>query len=207
MSVTSVFVAVAIFVLPSIIAGLFSITLFKRYKRDRRSPLSTNLLRGPGETLRSEIEKMSERIDENFFNLLLISIPALAVLLLASRLGNPYILWGLLLAVVIYVASIVWATRRLYLLFKQRSSLYLGLDAELAVGQELNQLMLNGCRVYHDFPAENFNIDHVVAGPGGVYAVETKGRAKPEKGRGRAMRRFSMTGKPFAFLTTRKKPP
>jgi hypothetical protein len=78
----------------------------------------------------------------------------------------------------------VWVTRRLYLLLKRRRNFYLGLDAELAVGQELNHLMLLGCRVFHDFPAENFNIDHVIVGPGGVFAVETKGRAKPDKGRG-----------------------
>lgn len=32
--------------------------------------------------------------------------------------------------------------------------------------------------MFHDFPAEKFNIDHVVAGPTGVYAIETKGRPK-----------------------------
>jgi hypothetical protein len=42
--------------------------------------------------------------------------------------------------------------------------------------------MLIGFRVYHDFPAENFNIDHTVIGTNGVFAVETNGRAKPIKG-------------------------
>ena len=51
-----------------------------------------------------------------------------------------------------------------------------GFDAELAVGQELDQLMLSGARVFHDFPAENFNIDHIVISTSGVFAVETKGR-------------------------------
>lgn len=64
---------------------------------------------------------------------------------------------------------------------KERNDLRLGLDCELAVGQELNQLMLEGCRVYHYFPADKFNIDHIVVGPKGVFAVETKGRAKPDK--------------------------
>ena len=63
--------------------------------------------------------------------------------------------------------------------------MYLGLDAELAVGQELNTLMFEGFRVFHDFPAENFNIDHIAVGPAGVFAVETKGRPKPIKGRGK----------------------
>lgn len=54
----------------------------------------------------------------------------------------------------------------------------LAYDGELAVGQELNQLTLEGYRVFHDFPADNFNIDHIVVGKKGVFAVETKARSK-----------------------------
>jgi hypothetical protein len=54
----------------------------------------------------------------------------------------------------------------------------------MAVGQELNHLMLHGCRVFHDFSCRGFNIDHIVIGPGGVIAVETKGRAKRDRGQG-----------------------
>lgn len=54
----------------------------------------------------------------------------------------------------------------------------LGYDGERAVGQELNLLMLDGYHVYHDFPADKFNIDHIVVGPPGVFAVETKARSK-----------------------------
>ena len=35
-----------------------------------------------------------------------------------------------------------------------RNAYRLGLDAELAVGRELNQLMLDGFHVSHDFPLE-----------------------------------------------------
>ena len=35
-------------------------------------------------------------------------------------------------------------------------------DAEVAIGQELDQLMRDGAAVFHDMPAERFNIDHVV---------------------------------------------
>ena len=38
--------------------------------------------------------------------------------------------------------------------------------------------MLQGFHVYHDFPAEGFNIDHIVVGAKGVFAVETKTRSK-----------------------------
>ena len=54
----------------------------------------------------------------------------------------------------------------------------LGMEGEIATGQELNQLMLDGCRVFHDVPFEYGNIDHVVVSKSGVFAVETKMHAK-----------------------------
>jgi len=112
-------------------------------------------------------------------------IPPLLVLQILSYAHDKKVpLWQLPLVYLFFLLLVAWATRRLYRLLKHRRNLYLGLDAELAVGQELNNLMAHGCRVFHDFPAENFNIDHVVVGPGGVYAVETKGRMKPDKRRG-----------------------
>jgi len=50
-----------------------------------------------------------------------------------------------------------------------------GFDAALAVGQELDRLMREGAWVYHDVLGDNFNIDHVVVSPRGIFAIETKG--------------------------------
>ena len=63
---------------------------------------------------------------------------------------------------------------RSYYRLKKRRNLRLGYEGEIAVGQELNQLMLQGKHVYHDFPADKFNIDHIVVGRSGIFAVETK---------------------------------
>ncbi len=38
----------------------------------------------------------------------------------------------------------------------------------------LLEVLPSGWHVFHDFPAGAFHVDHVVAGPTGVYAVETK---------------------------------
>jgi homoserine kinase len=47
------------------------------------------------------------------------------------------------------------------------------------VAEEINLLMLDGCRVFHDVPIEPYgNIDHVIVAPSAVYAVETKTRRK-----------------------------
>lgn len=65
-------------------------------------------------------------------------------------------------------------------MFIYRNKLRLGYDCEVYVGQNLmNGLMSHGFKVYHDFPAtDTFNIDHIAVGPTGVFAIETKGRAK-----------------------------
>jgi len=57
-----------------------------------------------------------------------------------------------------------------------------GYDAELSVGQELNQLMRQGAVVFHDLPADGFNIDHVLISALGVFAIETKEYTKPKPG-------------------------
>ena len=73
---------------------------------------------------------------------------------------------------------------KLLRLLNRRRKFRLGYEGELAVGQELNQLLREGYEVYHDFPADKFNIDHIIIGPAGVYAVETKARQKPTTGKG-----------------------
>ena len=67
-------------------------------------------------------------------------------------------------------------------LFNLRRKARLGYDGEVATGQELSQMMLHGYHVFHDFVADKFNIDHIVVGPAGVFAVETKARSKPVSG-------------------------
>jgi hypothetical protein len=38
--------------------------------------------------------------------------------------------------------------------------------------------MLDDYHIYHDFPAEAFNIDHIVVGPKGVFVLKTEARPK-----------------------------
>jgi hypothetical protein len=49
---------------------------------------------------------------------------------------------------------------------------------ERHVGAILDALASRGWRVVHDMETDRGNIDHVVVGLGGVFIVETKGRAR-----------------------------
>jgi len=60
----------------------------------------------------------------------------------------------------------------------------IGYEGERYVAQYLNSLMRDGHHVFHDLPFDiegrKFNIDHIVVGASGVYAIETKAKRKPE---------------------------
>ena len=195
-------VLMVIILLPLFISAGVAVYLFKRDRRGRRTPLTNSLLRSPGESLREELNNLSEKIDDYFWTMLLSSLFPLILLMGLFKLGDKSVFslyWQLAVSGGCYVAIIVWHTRRLYRFLEARQKLSLGLDAEMAVGQELNHLMSHGCRVFHDFPAKGFNIDHIVIGPGGVVAVETKGRAKPDKGGGSADAKVIFNGEYLRF--------
>lgn len=201
-------ILIVIIVLPIFIALTIVVILFQREKRGRRTPLTGDLLRGPGESLRNGIDKISEKIDDSLLHLFFLCLPPLVLMQAFIYFTDKNIqLWHLIIVMLLYFLLIFWGTSRIYKLIKQRRNLYLGLDAETAVGQELNHLMLHGCRVYHDFPAERFNIDHIVIGPGGVVAVETKGRAKSDKGGGSAEAKVISNGEYLRFPHWREKNP
>lgn len=63
-------------------------------------------------------------------------------------------------------------------LVKKLTRLRLGYVAELATAAELMLLQAKGYQVFHDIQADKFNVDHLVVGPNGVFAIETKGRHK-----------------------------
>jgi hypothetical protein len=156
-------------------------------RQARRSPLTKDLLRTPGHTLREELEEL--RIDVTLDLLLLMVVPAFVIAALyATQLatGNVASARVMVLALVGMAVFGFWQIRMLLKKSTQLDQLRLGLDAELAAGQELDQLMRQGAVVFHDLPADKFNIDHVVIAPQGVFAVETKGYRKPNQLEGKA---------------------
>jgi hypothetical protein len=144
-------------------------------KKERRSPLSQNLLRGPGESLRQQ--ETNIRLDLMADSLMLITTTViLAVSLLAIiEKGIPIVT---IIIVTGYIPFFLRYARKLRGQAECLKNISLGLDGELATAQELNQLMRHGYCVYHDFPADKFNIDHIIIGKTGVYAVETKTKSK-----------------------------
>jgi hypothetical protein len=154
-------------------------------RRGRRSPLTTKLLRGPGTALREELEDASGDVSAYIGVLLFLPPLVLSVHLSQSYFGGqPETLFRIVLGSLLGVGGALFASFRLLRAAQRRFKLRCALDAEIAVAQELDQLMRQGAIAFHDFPAEEFNIDHVVVTRGGVFAVETKSRLKPDRGAG-----------------------
>ena len=133
------------------------------------------LFRVPSDSLLRQLDILNEQV--NLYQLYVITLP---LILYSTLVSYSYfagtappqpVLW---IAILAGTGVIVYFVLALLKLLSQRRSIRLEYEGELAVGQQLNELMLQGYRVYHDFPAENYNIDHIVVGPKGVFAVETK---------------------------------
>ncbi len=166
----------------------------------RRSPITLQMLRPPGHSLREQLDDASNDIGGYLLGLAMWPPMLLSAHLLLQRGGSAVpstatqlIYWSGLLIGVAVMAYLMLKTQR------RMDDLRAGYDAELAVGQELDQLMRQGAAVFHDFPAEGFNIDHVVISRRGVFAVETKGYSKPGDLRGKAGATVVFDGQCLAF--------
>lgn len=79
--------------------------------------------------------------------------------------------------------AVVVATSAFVQMRRARASvdrLIKGVHGEKEVAETLDELKARGYRIFHDLVAEEFNVDHVIVGPTGVFAIETKFRTKPE---------------------------
>ncbi|HWW00377.1 MAG TPA: nuclease-related domain-containing protein [Candidatus Acidoferrum sp.] len=141
-----------------------------------RALFDARLLRSPGESLRKRLEQLNEKL------MYCIALFVVGPILFAwATPGFPDQLSTGLLAAVVGLGLVP-----VMLVAMKYRNYSLGLAGERAVGEELNQLMLEGCRVFHDYlGGSKWNIDHIVIAPSSVYAIETKTRSKRRAPRGK----------------------
>lgn len=189
------------FIGPSI-AIIFLLRRKRRRRALRRSPLTKNLLRSPGQSVREQLDEATSDLGFDVMGLALFPIMVAALLLAQQQavgMRASMLDWVVPSCGVAIAVFIAYQVRKLVRAGHRIDDLRAGFDAELAVGQELDQLMRLGARVFHDFPAENFNIDHVVICPSGLFAVETKGFTKPKDIGGRAAATVTFDGRTLKF--------
>lgn len=170
----------------------------------RRSPLNLKVINLPGEGLRKRIAKHSDSFDEAMAMAVTAGPIVLSAWLIARmsrvitdwtkiRFGAGDAILGAFL--VLLVAWSIWRLiRHAGSIRKYRD----GLVAELAVAQCLAPLAAEGALIFHDFPGDSFNIDHIVVGHSAVFAIETKSRKKPADG-GRDSAKVAYDGSRLKF--------
>lgn len=170
--------------------------LFHKNER-KRSPLRDKSLRNPGESLQEEIEKL---INDRF-------MPFVAATILILTMA-AYEWWRVFSdfppqpfgITVIAIGFLGYTTYKFFQTRKQVRRLKLGMEGERVVGQSLEHLRSQGFHVFHDILADGFNIDHVLVGPQGIFAIETKTFSKPLKGNPKVSydgERFLVNGRKF----------
>lgn len=155
---------------------------FFRYQTARkglRSLFTQKRERFPGQSLLTRLDELNEEISIQAATLLAVPIAIYAGYISNLYFGNrPFHRIEAIMAAVLAIVFLGHTLFKLRGFLQERRNIRLGYEGEVIVGQALNRRMLEGYRVFHDFPAEKFNIDHVLVGKKGVFAIETKTRSK-----------------------------
>ena len=146
--------------------------------RGKKNPLNFELLRSPGQSLKERIEEINDRISDYLTFMFMGPLAMYAIVVSQYLTSTPPSPVLLILYLGVALGLSVFFSLKIFKLMRTRTHYRLGYDCELMVGQGLHTLLAEGFRVFHDFPADGFNIDHIAIGPTGVFAIETKGRAK-----------------------------
>lgn len=155
-----------------------------------RDPTSEKLLRPPGESLTRKLGELDDKL--TFTVLLVIGGPLLFTAQTRTMAPGLFMTFLVPLTAVCAIPLVVVAIKR--------RNYALGYLGERAVGEELNQLLRDGCHVFHDYPGgPNWNIDHIVVAPSGVYSIETKTRRKRRARKGRRDYEVIFDGKVLAY--------
>lgn len=170
-----------IIIIGTVVIAIGAVNLF-RYQIARkglRSPFTQKLERFPGQSLLKRLDELNAEISIQTAALLSVPIAIYAGYISNLYFGNrPFNYIEAVAAGALATGFLGYTLFKLRGFLQERRNIRLGFEGELTVGQTLNRLMLAGYRVFHDFPAEKFNIDHIVVGAKGVFAIETKTRSK-----------------------------
>jgi hypothetical protein len=164
------------------IGGLLA---WRRHTRSDRKPFPDDLrlLRAPGESALRTLTHLNDRLFHLFIGAFAIPVVISGVLLaITTQLEPGWQPLGLGLTLVALLVSLFCVARIIAGTFEETRNRDLGYFGERIVGEALDPLKAQGFRVFHDVPAGDdshpFNLDHVVVGPTGVFAIETKTRRK-----------------------------
>ena len=145
-----------------------------------KSPLKDSPLNNPGQSTGKFIQKYFEKKIESY-----LILSGIFFVLAGTEWVRWYLNASLSPKFFTLIAFIVisFSTYKIIKGRKKLKQLKQGLEGEIAVGQYLETLRESGAKVFHDIPADGFNLDHVVISHTGIFMIETKTYSKPSKGK------------------------
>ena len=147
--------------------------------RDPRSPIKDKPLRLPGQSLEEERAAIWDDKLEPYAIQALFFIVTAMIEWWRYWTNMPPLPVLFSLVALVALAFTVWRT---WSYWPRLKALRLGIEGEKVVGQYLERLREDGYHVFHDVKGPNFNVDHVLIGPAGLFTIETKTRTKPARG-------------------------
>lgn len=189
-----------------IILGLLTWQSRRMDADERREAITTELRNLPATSLQKQREELVDRQLHRMFAAIIIGLITVTVIL-SRRVTMDLSNWGALdsMAALIIVGSGIYSGLRMIREMPQGRRLRQAIRAEQATAQEVSASLAGDNRIIHDVQAGDFNIDHVVISPVGIFAIETKSRLKPPAGNGSPKVKYD--GKSLDFGTwTETKP-
>jgi len=173
-------IIIVIAIIPFLLFILASGLIFKLSQKKSRIPFEySDMVRIPAFSLIQKqkdhtLNMISWTLLSTVYFQLPFSIPTLSQLIgVEDKIGDWWAYTSIFLIAAFYL--LIKAVKE----FGKLRNTRLGIEAEWAVSYALSKITDRNVRVFHDIQGSNFNIDHVVTYPGGVLAIETKGRRKP----------------------------
>jgi hypothetical protein len=143
------------------------------------------IMREAAQRFRDELETLSRKQSSYLgASLMFVFIFAVAHTFEAHQLFEGYPAWQLYMLLATLVAAAGFALYRIVCLIRQWREVRFLRDANIAVGHSLQRIAVGHGRVFHDVFTLAGVVDHVIVGPGGIYAINVVAH--------RAMRRESV---------------
>lgn len=168
------FVLSAIVLVSLLLPFSLIITVFKKRAKDRITTLEFELLNNPAQSLRDAMLDQSTIFIRSisFIPLVLLLLGVNFIIYLIVRPGESIVILAIV-SILLLVGVTYFLVNRARKAASVMRELKSNSECKEAVAQELSKLLPLGFKVYHDFSAEKFQIDHIAIGPTGVFAIET----------------------------------
>lgn len=130
------------------------------------------IMREAAQRFRDEFEALSRKQSAYLgASLTFVFIFVVAHTFEAQQLFEGYPLWQLYLLLTTLLAAAGFALYRLVRTVREWRRVRFLRDANIAVGHSLQRIAVGHGRVFHDVPTPAGVVDHVIVGPGGIYAI------------------------------------